>query len=134
MADVNADGPSATRRLAGNAPDIFLSCALAKADNTFGNYDVNGKPGFPGNFDPGYSDRPHFMADVNADGRADYCRFVGNDPYTFLSCALAKADNTFGNYDVNGKPGFPGNFDPGYPDRPASGRLHAGPSAFQNGR
>jgi hypothetical protein len=71
------------------------------------------------------------MADVNADGRADYCRFVGNDPDTFLSCALAKADNTFGNWDVNG---FPGNFDPGYPERPASGRLHVGASAFRSGR
>jgi subtilisin family serine protease len=115
MADVNADGRADYCRFVGNAPDVFLSCAVAKADNTFGNYDVNGNPGFPGNFDPGYPDRPHFMADVNADGRADYCRFVGNDPDTILSCALAKADNTFGNYDVNG---IPGNFDPGYSDRP----------------
>jgi hypothetical protein len=51
------------------------------------------------------------MVDVNADGRADYCRFVGDKPNVFLSCAVAKG-NTFGNYDVSGEPG---NFDPGYP-------------------
>ena len=62
---------------------------------------------FPGlaKLDPGY---PEFrvMADVNGDdvvggsSRADYCRFVGDPPMTFLSCALAIAPRRFGNYDV----------------------------------
>jgi hypothetical protein len=73
--------------------------------------DVNSIPGLA-NLDPGY---PEFrvMADVNGDGRADYCRFVGNPGEIFLSCALVTVtgaidvgDGTvierafFGNYDV----------------------------------
>jgi hypothetical protein len=112
MADVNADGKPDYCRFVGNAPNIFLSCAL-QTSNGFGQYDVNGQQGY----DPGYSNMPRFMADVNGDGRADYCRFVGNAPNIFLSCGLASG-NSFGNYDVNGKPWSQGGLDPGYDNMP----------------
>jgi hypothetical protein len=79
--------------------------------------DVNSWPGLA-RVDPGY---PEFrvMVDVNGDGQADYCRFVGNPGAKFLSCALAITSrsfgNYFGNYDVNSMPGLAG-FDPGYPE------------------
>src|SRR5260370_29703065 len=87
-------------RFVGPPGGVFLSCALA-GDGGFGNLDFNSKPGF----DPGYADQPHFMADVNGDGRADYCRFVGPPGAVFLSCALV-GDSGFGNLDFNSKPGF----------------------------
>ena len=113
MADVNDDGRADYCRFVGNPGAEFLSCALATASGQFGNYDVNSNPGFAG-LDRGY---PEFrvMADVNNDGRADYCRFVGNPGAEFLSCALATASGQFGNYDVNSNPGFAG-LDRGYPE------------------
>ncbi|HJW93574.1 MAG TPA: hypothetical protein VJ901_08145 [Thermoanaerobaculia bacterium] len=36
--------------------------------------------------DPGYSNKPHGFADVNGDGKADYCRAIGKDR---LACAIA---------------------------------------------
>jgi len=125
MADVDGDGRADYCRFVGNAPAIFLSCALSQPTG-FGNYDWNSKPGLSG-LDPGYDNRPRFMADVNGDGRADYCRFVGNDPDIFFSCALSTitydtnvpttATPGFGNYDWNSQPGFAG-FDPGYDNMP----------------
>lgn len=104
MADVNGDGRADYCRFVGNAPNIFLSCALASASG-FGNYDFNSAPGF----DAGYGTF-RGLADVNGDGRADYCRFVGNAPDIFLSCALATATG-FGNYDLNSRPGYDAGYD-----------------------
>jgi hypothetical protein len=42
--------------------------------------------------DQGYPNLPRQLADVNGDGRADYCRFVGDAPNIFLSCNLATAN------------------------------------------
>ncbi|MGB9365716.1 MAG: VCBS repeat-containing protein, partial [Xanthobacteraceae bacterium] len=108
MADVNGDGKADYCRFVGNAPNIFLSCALSTGTG-FGQYDVNGQQGF----DAGYANMPRFMADVNGDGKADYCRFVGNAPNIFLSCALSTGTG-FGQYDVNGRQGF----DAGYGNMP----------------
>ena len=105
MADVSGDGRADYCRFVGDSPDIFLSCALSTGI-TFGNYDFNSGKGVAG-LDPGYSHRPIAMVDVNADGRADYCRFVGSPPDVFLSCALSTG-STFGNYDVNSGKGFAG--------------------------
>ncbi|MGB9365361.1 MAG: M12 family metallo-peptidase, partial [Xanthobacteraceae bacterium] len=108
LVDVNADGKPDYCRFVGNAPNIFLSCALQTSD-IFGQYDVNSQPGF----DAGYANMPRFMADVNGDGKADYCRFVGNAPNISLSCALSTG-TTFGTYDVNSQQGF----DAGYANMP----------------
>jgi hypothetical protein len=112
MADVNADGKPDYCRFVGNAPGIFLSCAL-QTNDSFGSYDVNGQAGY----DAGYANQPRFLADVNGDGRADYCRFVGNAPNIFFSCGLATG-NSFGNYDVSAKPWSQGGLDPGYDNMP----------------
>ena len=99
-------------RFVGNLGSIFLSCALSNADSSFGHYDWNSGKGFAA-FDPGYDNKPRFMADVNGDGRADFCRFVGNQPNIFVSCALGKASG-FGNLDFRGPPGM----DLGYDSMP----------------
>ncbi|MBV7337829.1 VCBS repeat-containing protein [Chloroflexi bacterium TSY] len=108
FADVNGDGRADYCRFIGNQNSTFrLSCLLA------------GVSGFSGTFesaqqiDEGFDDRPREFADVNGDGRADYCRFIGNQNSTFrLSCLLA------------GVSGFSGTFesaqqiDEGFDDRP----------------
>jgi hypothetical protein len=104
MADVNGDRRADYCRFVGNAPDTYLSCAVATATG-FGNYDVNSAK----RFDTGYSTLPQRLADVNADGRADYCRFVGNSENVFLSCALSTG-TTFGAYDQSS----PMRYDAGY--------------------
>jgi hypothetical protein len=97
MADVNGDGKADYCRLVGNAPSVYLSCALSTG-TAFGNYDFNSAPGI----DPGY-DTFRAMVDVNGDGRADFCRFVGNPPY--LLCTLATATG-FGGDVVASATGF----------------------------
>jgi hypothetical protein len=108
MADVNGDGKADYCRFVGNP--AFLSCALSNG-TTFGQYDVNSAP----SLDQGYGNLPRFMADVNGDGKADYCRFVGGNP-AFLSCALSNG-TTFGQYDVNSAPSL----DQGYDNLPRFG-------------
>lgn len=110
MADADGDGRADYCRYVGKAPGIFLSCARATAGGSFGNYDINSDPGL----DAGYSTLPRDMADVNGDGRADYCRFVGKSPDIFLSCALATAERRFGSYDFSSGTGF----DAGLADKP----------------
>ncbi|MEM7355751.1 MAG: hypothetical protein AAF657_33355, partial [Acidobacteriota bacterium] len=58
----------------------------------FGQYDINSS-----GLDLGYGHRSRFMAD----GRADYCRFVGDYHAPFLSCTTATASGTVGQYNVN---------------------------------
>jgi hypothetical protein len=125
MVDADGDGRADFCRFVGNAPDIFLSCALSTIKNdgkvpsttTPGfDADLNSQKGFAG-LDPGYDNMPRFMADVNGDGRADYCRFVGNDPNIFLSCAISTTAG-FGNLDLNSNGGLAG-FDPGYLNMPS---------------
>lgn len=91
MTDVNGDRLDDYCRFVGDGSSIFLSCQIS--DNfgieTDSNYHFNSQPGV----DRGYEHLPRWFADVNADGRSDYCRFVGNDlpngDGIFLSCLLA---------------------------------------------
>jgi hypothetical protein len=85
MADVNGDGRADFCRFVGKAPDVFLSCALATPTGFDDQHPLDSVK----RIDQGYASLPRLMADVNGDGRADFCRFVGNDPDIFLSCALA---------------------------------------------
>ena len=105
MVDVNGDGKADYCRFVGTAPNIFLSCALSSG-TAFGAYDVNSAQGF----DAGYDNMGRLMADVNGDGRADFCRFVGTAPNIFLSCALSSG-TAFGGYDVNSAQGFDAGYD-----------------------
>ncbi|MEO1085937.1 MAG: VCBS repeat-containing protein, partial [Acidobacteriota bacterium] len=96
--DVNGDGRADYCRLLGDGPTARLSCALASVNGFDGEFSS------PAPFDFGYPEVRRF-ADVNGDGRADYCRTVGNPPDVFLSCALA-GDTGFGHYDFNSEPGI----------------------------
>jgi subtilisin family serine protease len=93
-------------RFVGNTPNIHLSCTTV-AGSAFGNTPIDA----PGGLDRGADNMPRFMADVNGDGKPDYCRFVGNP--TYLSCAL-QTSTGFGQYDVNSAL----NFDSGDPGMP----------------
>ncbi len=94
FADVNGDGRADYCRFIGKKPNHYLACNLAEktsfSKDQFGFRSIN-------NIGVGYAHLPRLMADVNGDGRADYCRFVGVDPKVFLSCNLARA---YG-FDVN---------------------------------
>ncbi len=86
LADVNDDRRADYCRFVGDAPNIFLSCNLATATGFDPDqYMFNSIP----RLDWGYPNLPRTLADVNGDGRADYCRFVGDAPNIFLSCDLA---------------------------------------------
>jgi len=93
-------------RYVGNSPGTWWSCALAGFP---GQYTPQGMftepttsaaacfprllPRWPTNqLDPGYSNLARGWSDVQGQGAADdYCRFVGNTPGTWWSCALAGA-------------------------------------------
>ncbi len=89
MVDVNGDGFKDYCRFVGDSPNIFISCKLADQNGfkTDSDYHYNSIRGI----DAGYQHLPRYFADVNGDGRADYCRFVGVAPQIFLSCNLAGA-------------------------------------------
>jgi hypothetical protein len=108
--DINADGRADYCRFVGNTGSIFLSCALAETTGFGYQYAFNSVT----NFDTGYNDRPRGFTDVNGDGRADYCRFVGNTGSIFLSCALAETTGFGYQYAFNSV----ANFDIGYGDKP----------------
>ncbi|XP_041369476.1 uncharacterized protein LOC121383473 isoform X1 [Gigantopelta aegis] len=75
-------GPSA------NSPYKWLSCALSGTQGD-SQYNYNPPNGGLVSFDAGYTNT-WYMSDANGDGRADYCRCVGNRPNTYVSCMLAK--------------------------------------------
>jgi hypothetical protein len=93
LVDVNGDGrPDYCRfvtRAETNAP--MLSCAV-RGDAGFTDAAITTPPGL----DLGHADKPRFLADVDGDGRPDFCRFVGNAPNLTLSCALQRNDGYTG--------------------------------------
>ncbi len=91
FADVNGDGKTDYCREVGNPPNTFISCAMA-TNNGFNEY------GYRIN-DKGYHNSIRQFADVNGDGKADYCREVGNRPDSYISCAIA-TDSGFDEYGL----------------------------------
>ena len=76
MGDVNGDGRADYCRIINETSSSrYLSCALASA-NGFGNRDFNSARGIDYGLDTSYG-ADIFLADINDDGRADFCRFVG---------------------------------------------------------
>jgi hypothetical protein len=96
LVDVNGDGRADYCRFVAGSPK-WLSCALSTGTG-FGQYDFNSNQ--TREYEAGYLDRPVFMADVNGDGRADYCRYLGPRETMYLSCGLA-TDTGFGDKDIN---------------------------------
>jgi hypothetical protein len=111
--DVNGDKKADFCRFVRGETSSFLACNLAEA-NGFGanQYQYQSLPGI----DLGYSDAPRSFADVNGDGKADFCRVVG-DANRLLACNLAGV-NGFGanQYQYQSVLGI----DLGYSDAPRS--------------
>jgi hypothetical protein len=93
LVDVNGDRrPDYCRfvtRPSTNAP--MLSCAV-RTDAGFTDAAITTPPGL----DLGYPEKPRFLADVDGDGRPDFCRFVGGAKSPTLSCALQRNDGYAG--------------------------------------
>jgi hypothetical protein len=83
--DVNGDGRTDYCRFVGDLPNLFIACALGSSDGFGEQYAYQSIKGI----DKGYNDRPRGFRDANSDGRADYCRFVGDPPNIYESCNLA---------------------------------------------
>jgi hypothetical protein len=83
--DANGDGRKDYCRFIGNAPNIFIACALRRSNsklsdgNNFSFRSISG-------VDQGYDSLPRGFRLV--DGKAAYCRFVGNAPNIFEACNL----------------------------------------------
>jgi hypothetical protein len=84
LADIDGDGKADYCRFVGTAPNVRLSCGRSNG-TTFGSNDVDSQPGLR----PGIDGELRAMADVNADGKADYCRILASTAGNYLGCALA---------------------------------------------
>ena len=109
LVDMNGDGKPDYCRFVSTPAGLQLSCAVRR-DAGF----ADGAITTPLGFDLGYTDRPRFLADVDGDGRPDYCRFIGNPPNVMLSCALQR-DGGYTGPALNSAAAL----DAGHPDKPA---------------
>lgn len=96
LADVDGDGKADYCRFTGSGAQRRLSCGKSNG-TTFGGNDVDS----PAGYDAGREFRG--LADVDGDGKADYCRFVGAPAEIRLSCGRSNG-TTFGANDVNSQP------------------------------
>ncbi len=94
-ADVNGDHVQDYCRIVGNPGGLFLACQLGMFNESTNGvptrwqtdpYLVRTPVGTV--IDPGYSGTG-YMQDVNGDGRADFCRTVGDPGSTFVACDYA---------------------------------------------
>jgi hypothetical protein len=86
--DANGDGHVDYCRFVGDAPTIFIACMLG-TPNGFDYATQNTAFLSVRGIDQGYADRPRGFRDVNGDGKADYCRFVGDSPNIYEACNLS---------------------------------------------
>jgi hypothetical protein len=94
--DANGDGHVDYCRFIGDTPTIFIACILG-TPNGFEYATQNTAFVSVRGIDQGYSDRPRGFKDANGDGKADYCRFIGNEPNIYEACAIAGS----GGFDPN---------------------------------
>ncbi|NET38840.1 MAG: S8 family serine peptidase [Cyanothece sp. SIO1E1] len=111
FADVNGDGRADYCRMVGNPEEEKVMCRLAAADGSLTGANVS-SPRRSEGFDWGYTYFREF-ADVNGDGRADYCRMVGNPEEEKVMCRLAAADGSLTGANVS-SPRRSEGFDWGY--------------------
>lgn len=100
--DVNGDHRTDYCRFIGDGSDFRLSCMLATANGWSGTVES------VGGFNAGYNNKPKFFVDLDSDGKAAYCRFVGKD---VLQCAQSngtkfvdKVLESGPNFTVGGEP------------------------------
>jgi hypothetical protein len=95
--DVDGNGGVDYCRFIGKSPKIYIACILDKTFFGIGpglgdififGRNLNEFTSIEG-IDQGNPTRPRGFKDANGDGKADYCRFVGNPPNIFESCNLA---------------------------------------------
>lgn len=94
FADVNGDGKADYCREVGNHPNTFIRCEYATAQGFKGGFSAKG-------LDMGYTSLRSFT-DVNGDGKADYCREVGDHPSTFIRCEYSTGDGFKGAFSAKG--------------------------------
>lgn len=98
-------------RFVGDPARPLLSCKIYREGWDGDEYAYNSVD----DIDVGYDVFPREFGDVNDDGLADYCRFVGSWPDVFLSCNLAGPLNFEADqYGFNSDPGI----DLGFSDMP----------------
>jgi hypothetical protein len=95
LVDVTGDGRADFCRFVGNPPNMFISCLLKLPNGQFDVANPNHVYTSINGVDPGYADRRRGFRDVNGDGRADYCRFVGNSPDIHEACHLGTTSEGF---------------------------------------
>jgi len=83
--DANGDGVKDYCRFVGNAPDIFIACALGRSNGRWSSANQFSFRSISG-VDQGYDSLPRGFRLVK--GNAAYCRFVGNAPNIFEACNL----------------------------------------------
>lgn len=92
--DVNGDGKADYCRIIGNPGSYQLACAISTGKGFVDTLMT------PGAIDPGYVPGRAFV-DINGDGKADFCRVVGNPGSYQLTCLLSNG-NQFGAPIVSG--------------------------------
>jgi hypothetical protein len=96
MVDVNGDRKADYCRAVGegSGPNSYLTCTLSTGTGLGGDVTVQID-------DWGYSDR-RWMADFNGDGKADFCRAVGDTsgPNSYLACTFANGSGFTHGIDV----------------------------------
>jgi hypothetical protein len=87
FADVDADDVLDFCRFVGDPPTVFLSCQIGLQSGGYSAepYGFNSVQGI----DQGYPNMDRALVDVNADHRADFCRYVGDAPEVHRLCDLA---------------------------------------------
>jgi hypothetical protein len=86
FADVAGNAGADFCRFVGDSSSPFLACAAAKPAQGFGyQYEWRSAAGI----DLGYADSPRVLADIDADGKADFCRFRGPSSSRYVTCDLA---------------------------------------------
>ncbi|MBS3029759.1 MAG: hypothetical protein HCA25_22600 [Dolichospermum sp. DET50] len=83
--DANGDGVKDYCRFIGDSPNIFIACVLGSRNGRWSSANQFSFRSISG-VDQGYDSLPRGFRLVN--GKAAYCRFVGNAPNLFEACNL----------------------------------------------
>lgn len=83
--DANGDGREDYCRFVGDAPNIFIACVLRRRDGSLSKANQFSFRSISG-VDQGYDSLPRGFRSVN--GKAAYCRFVGDAPNIYEACNL----------------------------------------------